>query len=553
MKNFQFQYMWKALGIAVIPLMLGACSDRNDYNDVPTDITISANQTVWKNIQANANLSDFAALIKKAHFDDDLQSSKFYTVWAPVNGSYDAQALMSEDSTMVLKQFVKNHIANYNHKISGTTSERVTTLNSKSYLFQSDGTASTFGSIALSQMNLPSSNGMMHLLTGANPFYPNIYEYITESNTLDSVKNYYQHFANTYLDVNNSVLGPVVNGKQTYIDSVMITTNSLFSRLNAYISREDSNYTALLPTNEAYVKAYNRIRPYFTYAAKTAAQDLSVTNLTPTITRNLNAAYFSDSLTRNAILSHMFINNNNAYNSWVYGGDETYKDTLLTTGGTALSNGEEILSHAIQTVTMSNGKAKILDTLAFMPGETWVPILHQDVLKSPRVLTATATTKYADVTDVTTGKTTTLHYVDFVPSGSRAFPDVFFYLRNTLSTTYNMYVVVLPPTIDPTFEGTALPNKFSATLTYSDANGTLKTKSLGTAFTNNPAVIDTVFIGEMTFPVAYRGIGAYYPTLEIKSSVRIFNKEEMASYDREMRFNEILLCPKELDTIKKTE
>ena len=168
-------------------------------------------------------------------------------------------------------------------------------------------------------------------------------------------------------------------------------------------------------------------------------------------------------------------------------------------------------------------------------------------------LPATATTKYADVTDVTTGKTTTLHYVDFVPSGSRALPDVFFYLRNTLSTTYNMYVVVLPPTIDPTFEGTALPNKFSATLTYSDANGTLKTKSLGTAFTNNPAVIDTVFIGEMTFPVAYRVIGAYYPTLEIKSSVRIFNKEEMASYDREMRFNEILLCPKELDTIKKTE
>jgi hypothetical protein len=70
------------------------------------------------------------------------------------------------------------------------------------------------------------------------------------------------------------VLGPTVNGKQTYIDSVMIVTNTAFDMLNAKVSKEDSSYTMLAPTNEAWVAQYNKVKKYFNYIATTSAQDI---------------------------------------------------------------------------------------------------------------------------------------------------------------------------------------------------------------------------------------------------------------------------------------
>ena len=47
-------------------LVLAACSDFSDYNEVRTDAAATGNQTLWENIRQNSQLSDFAALVQKA-------------------------------------------------------------------------------------------------------------------------------------------------------------------------------------------------------------------------------------------------------------------------------------------------------------------------------------------------------------------------------------------------------------------------------------------------------------------------------------------------------
>ena len=175
---------------AATMLAVTSCSDFSDSHDPPVSDVQQAERPLWDHISQNDQLSDFATLVKKAGFDDELSQPHFYTVWAPVNGTYDASSLMSADSATVLYQFVKSHIAEYNHGISGPVDERIHALNRKSFVFEGDGQY-TYAGLALKQLNIPNSNGIMHLLDGAARFYPNIYEYLLTYEGTDSVSAYF--------------------------------------------------------------------------------------------------------------------------------------------------------------------------------------------------------------------------------------------------------------------------------------------------------------------------------------------------------------------------
>jgi hypothetical protein len=57
------------------------------------------------------------------------------------------------------------------------------------YSFVGDGSY-TFGNVAVSEANLPSINGTLHLLNGEVAYHPNIYEYIFQAPDRDSLANY---------------------------------------------------------------------------------------------------------------------------------------------------------------------------------------------------------------------------------------------------------------------------------------------------------------------------------------------------------------------------
>ena len=542
-----------------------SCSDFSDYNDTPVSDVQQAERTLWENISQNDQLSDFATLVKKAGFDDELSQPHYYTVWAPLNGTYDASSLMSADSATVLYQFVKSHIAEYNHSISGTVDERIHALNRKSFAFEGDGQY-TYAGQTLRQLNLPNSNGIMHLLDGAARFYPNLYEYLFSCEGIDSVATFFKRYETSVLDTKNSVLGPTINGKQTYIDSVMITSNSLLNRIKAKLDKEDSTYTMLVPTNEAWQAHYDKISKCYNYINTTVAQNIdeaTSTSSAPTASVTVDAAYTRDSLTRLYLVADLVFNNNNYYNNWLIDNTVEPYDTLLSTTKRYLTNPKEIMSRVIDRETMSNGTFCLVDSLAFRPWESWCFPLRQSPLDS-RTWTGSNAIVYIDNTLFDAIKYVPknpaqkqLGYLWVTPLSNYGKPQLDVKLRDVLSTTYNIYIVLAPgQDVGEDADGNKFlkPNMLDFTLSYCDAKGKLATQKLNQKVVNDPTRVDTLAVGTFTFPVAYAGLGDnVYPNLKITTDFGVFDKAKMAAYTRDFSIISILMRPVELEEFEATK
>ena len=550
---------------AAVLMAATSCSDFSDYNDTPVSDVQQAERTLWENISQNDQLSDFATLVKKAGFDDELSQPHYYTVWAPLNGTYDASSLMSADSATVLYQFVKSHIAEYNHSVSGLVDERIHALNRKSFAFEGDGQY-TYAGQTLRQLNLPNSNGIMHLLDGAARFYPNLYEYLFSCEGIDSVATFFKRYETSVLDTKNSVLGPTINGKQTYIDSVMITSNSLLNRIKAKLDKEDSTYTMLVPTNEAWLAHYDKISKCYNYINTTVAQNIdeaTSTSSAPTASVTVDAAYTKDSLTRLHLVSDLVYNNNNYYNNWLI--DDTVEpyDTLRSTTSGYMTNPQEIMSRVIDRETMSNGTFCLVDSLAFRPWESWCFPLGQSPLYS-RTWTGSNTMVYIDNTLFDAIKYVPknpaqkqLGYLWVTPLSNYGKPQLDVKLRNVLSTTYNIYIVLAPgQDVGEDADGNKFlkPNMLDFTLSYCDAKGKLATQKLNQKVVNDPTRVDTLAVGTFTFPVAYAGLGDnVYPNLKITTDFGVFDKAKMAAYTRDFSIISILMKPVELEEFEATK
>src|SRR5574344_135751 len=540
--------------LSAIVAMMVSCSDFKDYNEAYTNETASSKLTLWENISNNGNLKNFAALIKKAGFDDELQSSHFYTVWAPVDGTYNYDSLSVLDSSVILSRFVESHIADYNYGVSGNVdNEYVFTLNRKAFIFGGSGDSYTFDDKNVLLLNQPSVNGVFHTISGAAEFHPNIYEYIFDSQGTDSLQNYFLHFQNTYLDESRSVIGPTVNGHQTYIDSVMVTTNRLFSRLKANINVEDSNYTMMFPTNEAWSGAYSKIKKYFNYIAKTASYQYSALSTDfkspTTLYKTIDMNYYADSLTKKSLVQNLVFNNNNIRNRWVTDSKEENTDTILTTTNELLSKASETLARTIKTVKTSNGYVRYIDSLSVHPWDSWCPDLSFAATNTNyRVKTTSATVSTVRISenDLDKDKAGELYsYADFVPASEKANPAVAFNLPNPLSTSYNIYCVFVPANIRKGSTATVKPYKVNFTLNYCDAKGAMQKMDYGIKY-NDTTKLDTMFVGKITFPICYSNLGtAYSPTLLVTSKLDLIFGKDITKYDNELRIAAILLKPVE--------
>lgn len=543
--------MNKYIGIAMSAVMVltaTSCSDFNDYNEAYTGESASSKLTLWENISQNESLKNFTTLLKKAGFDDELRASHFYTVWAPLDGTYNSDSIAAQDSTSIMDRFVKNHIAEYNWGVSGGMDhEHVHALNQKMFIFNGSGTDFTYDDKRIVNLNQPSVNGVFHTMNGAAAFHKNIYEYVRDASGSDSVKSYYKHYESTYLNESQSVIGPIVNGKQTYIDSVMVTTNALFSRMRTYITNEDSNYTMLIPTDAAWKTAYSKIKPYYNYIKKTVAEN--ITDLaTVQTTKTVDNAYFTDSLVKSSIVRNLVFNNNFSYNRWVVNPSELNTDTILTTTGLLLAQAKNILAPTASIVPMSNGYGRIIDSLAVHPWDSWSSDIRVSATNStyrPKVSSATVSTVRISETNLDTSKGTNLYsYADIKPTSASGNPVVYFYLPNVLSIPYNIYVVYVPANIVKGSTVASKSCKVNYKLRYCTSAGAMAEKDFGIKY-NDSTKVDTMLVGTFTFPVCYQGLGSYYPSLTLTSKRSTFSASDKKLYDNEMRIAAILLKPVE--------
>ena len=587
----------KYIGMAMMAtglLVVVSCSDFDDYNKAGADATPSANQTLWENIQQNPQLSDFASLLKKSGFDNELGQTQYYTVWAPLNGTFDVASFQSLGNDALMRQFVKNHIANYGHQAKGSINERILMLNEKTYNFEGN-TSYKFDGVDLAQANLPSNNGVLHTLNGVASFYPNLYEFVTDSllsagKEIDSLRHYFLRYENTYLDTKASVVGPIVDGMQTYIDSVMVTDNTLWDMLNIKMNNEDSTYTFLMPNNKAWKHTYDRIKLNYHYISSTVAQAFNGGNIQqqPLTVSVEDPAFWADSLTSLYLTGYLAYSNNNDYNKWLTGTPSSLgSDTLYTTTRQKLSNPKDILAQATSRQMMSNGTAVILDSIAMYPWETYNPELIVSAARSSnlaRVLQGSTNSIEVNVNnldtekiDVSEMKSNTLRYLFVQNSGGSAKPELDMFLPDVLSTTYDIYCVFVPENVDKQkTEVPTLPNRVIFTLNYCDETGALQNYTFldedearvnafkekyklsdgrvgsanyntNRAFSNDTSKVDTLYIGEFTFPVCYYGLDeGCCPNIKITSPFSVVTGTVRNDFSRDLRIAAIILKPKEL-------
>lgn len=591
------------MAIACGMLAATSCTDYIDYNTVPEAIDPAADKTLWENISANDNLSDFASVLQRVGYDKVLNTPGAYTVWAPINGSFDMDSLNQVSDAKVEKEFLRNVIASYTHRENDLNDTIVYMLNGKLLKFSNkntpalsfDGQSILPNSINPAVFNYPSVNGLLYNVAVPAAFRYNGYEYISEAADIaNSMATYVKKYETIILDEASSIKGDIIDGVQHYDDSVVIVTNTLIEdNLRSQINNEDSTYTVLIPTDEAWEKAYKRISSYYKYIPKIAYQDLQSpavgTNkgTTGTIMKadlgkvetTLSSApagsefstaesYWTDSITKRWITNNLiFSETNGKYNSkLITGMSFAENDTLYSTTRNYLTNPTLLDEATIERIKLSNGHARIINRLPFTPEDTYAPVIRTSNVG--RIVTATGSGyTYERIHKVNLDpKVCVLEegypYLTYVkadiPSASNFAAELDFYLNNVLSTTYDIYAVIVPARVeDPTTpDSVCKPYTLYFDINYTDASNTQitgrfdgDTIQVGTAkvkkvepFLVGDLKVDTVKLGRITFPICYAGTEAK-PNIKVMHSVNSFLSSYKKKYEQVLRVANIILEP----------
>lgn len=566
----------------LVTLLFGSCKEWDEHYDAGSAVEGSATSTIWENITANSNLSQFAALVQKAGYEELLKSTQTLTVWAPLNNTFDYEALMAESNETLRKEFVQNHIARNNYPASGSIESSITMLNLKHLLFEGNGNYSMDG-IAVAQPNVASVNGVLHTLNGKLQFRSNILESLNNKDfPIDSISDYIHSYDVLRLSESKSTPGPVVDGHLTYLDSVFDDYNRLCQNY-AWINREDSNYTMIVPNNEAWTKAMDYIKKCynyvdFSYLDKPSSKGTN--QRTERVTLSPSPEYWNDSISHDKMLTGLFYNNNIYDNKklkkWA-DGEQPQIDSLTTTWYDRIYtlDAEQML-RAATPVKKSNGAMFITgDSLHLQPWLFWNPIINVEAEFGSNIAAVENGTERTERVSAETqnpivpGSISNQGFVTISPQTNMSNVELNLYLPNVRSTTYVLYGVFVPANITNRFipQEDIKPNQVQLQIGMNRANGSMpanpttltRTDTTGydevtgkpitkivNLFTNDPLKVDTVCFGEVTFPICYYGLDGS-PFIRVLSRVPVGSNE----FDRTVRIDRFFLLPKELDNYMK--
>jgi uncharacterized surface protein with fasciclin (FAS1) repeats len=275
--------------------------------------------SLWQSIKNNPDLSNFARVIEGCDYVDKLDGSQVFTVFAPTNSQFssaEADALIAEykvqaatelpENNTVIKEFIQNHMALYNHSFSSLKTDTLVLMNGKYAVLGADTTINGVKILAVNQLY---SNGVLNTLEKQVAFLPNVFEAFRKDHDYDSVYNflYNEHYYYKVFQPSQSVAGSIVNGKTQYLDSVFTQRNELYSTLGL-INSEDSTYMMVAPTNEVWKNLIEEYEPYFDYPA--GLEDRDSMNYTMSRLAIVEGTTFSRTFNEDAALNDSAMSNN---------------------------------------------------------------------------------------------------------------------------------------------------------------------------------------------------------------------------------------------------
>jgi hypothetical protein len=498
------------LSVVIVLLLAVACTKEWDdhYDACSFDLP---DKTVTEFIKAQTDLSTFSKMLEISGYDDVLNASQSYTVWAPKN---DALAGIDINDTELVKKTVQNHIARSRITTSGIDNTFIKMLNSKYVSFSKMQSGYAFGDNNITIANQPAKNGLIHIIDGYTPYVNNLWEYLGKTEGLDSLREYIYGQSTKVFDAENSIeIGANEDGQVIY-DSVFVIWNPVLERLGA-IDVEDSIYTAIMPDNNAWNEAYPRIKNYFNFPndAGSTARQRDMTRFT----------LIQDMLYRGRI------------------SEPEKLDSVTSTYGNVFHNPAEIFK-GLDYEALSNGLAYVTDKMPFADTSSFFKEIRVEAEQSFG-RTNTGSNIFNRSSYGTEFTASDNYYILVDPTSTE--PAVEFSIPNTLSAKYNIYCVFMPAKIvDPI---SPKPSKAKFQLTYiRRASGSTFIKRV-TPENNvvNPEGITKMFVDQFDFEFA-NVVDAEYNRVAVKLEVssNVSSQEEQSgNYTRTMRIDCIILEP----------
>lgn len=512
-----------------------SCSDTWDDHYDPA--LAASDKTLLQLVESDAQLSDFLKVLKVTHvynyakrtnitYADLLNADQSLTVWAPKNSTFNVDSLLRECQTakgdsMVARHFVMNHISHNLYNMGASANgENVLLLNDK----QTPITAERIknASIVGGSFNLPAKNGLLHVIDDDVRYSYNVYEGITTINDYLHLGSYLKSFEKQELDEDRSVQSGLVDGQKVYSDSVMVLSNILY-RSFGNINHEDSNYIALIPSKEVWEPVYQEALKYFNYGSENKAD--SIQNYW------VNRLLMQD-LFYNRNLQHL----NDSIFSTSY---SKYLDPEYHVYYKPLSEGGLLSSAYVKdTLESSNGVFYNLKAWPFKKEQIYFwPVKVEGEMQSRILENTDCTLEFRSAGNA--DSISSQAYMRINPRTSSSNWTVTYEVPNTLSGTYDICAVCLPKTVYNTASRDFKPNKFTATLFYTDEKGDVQELAFSDAVSNNPYVVDTVKIGTFSFPVC--NYAQTNVTVRLRLECSITRRE--TSYSRDTYLDCIYLKP----------
>lgn len=366
--NFKNKFLTGAMLFSAL-LMGSSCDDSIEGLKV-TPETPFADKTLYEVITNDADLTQFVDVINSCGSecaDSLFNHSRVYTVWAPVNGSFNKDSLIQEvangNREAVFNTFVKAHVANFLKPATGKleNDNLIMLLNNKMARFEGDHlNGYSFSGCAIDEANIRVVNGIIHKIEKASEYKYNIWEYLKVAENIDSVATYLYSFNEYKFNEGQSLKGPIVEGVQTYLDSVFDFKNMWLDTWNGLgnLNYEDSLYTAYIPTNEVWVEQVALADKYFNY------------NRTSKIPAKMDSTY-RDSLRfyypRQNVLKYLTY----SQNEQIYVKSPDSIMPVCRDGERKQFLAEQLNRNIYSTKELSNGVFNIINEFPFSPLELW--------------------------------------------------------------------------------------------------------------------------------------------------------------------------------------
>ena len=499
-RNILIRFAW----LCLLPLVMVGCTDWDAHYDEDNQ-KIWAEKTLWEEIASRPQLEEFMELLEQYGYKEMLNGSQMYTVFAP-EGALDTVGLSSEK---IRTEVIENHIARFALSANNATNKKnVTMLNTKSILFTQNGDSYSFGNNQLTvDHNIIAKNGVLHIIEGQQHFFHNVWEYLTTDVRFDSICNYLYSFNEDYLDEDKSVKGEInAEGKQEYLDSVIISYNQMMYYLGQ-LNNEDSLYTMIVPTNEAWKEAYPRVEQYYQYSDGNKSRADS-----------LKRHYTTLAMVRDLVFSHTV--------------QKSVEDSLISTNkGKFYKPFEEgnILSGYSdweQAVECSNGRVFVVEQLRHKPWQSWHEEIKVEAENSNALVDDTEQDKIRVINRNRLGSSDELYtkissgaYLEMLEKQQGNHPLLVFNVWNTLKGKYRLKIVFLPQMVATSKNKTELPNMFGVRC-FEKENYTTSDKPLFEKkdIKNDPMRIDTVEVGVLDLTNCVYGLDKVGVKIELKSS-----------------------------------